>query len=147
MLLSSCAGFALLFFSMIFMLRFTFPHNYVASKTRLVLHRPGRAVLHRMQGHSHSWVLFPSLGHKYSFQLARTRFPFHASMVLPFPPQAAISQISFYLGYCEKPILLLGKNSNLCACSADADSSHSQSKVEQDHHGAHKCHHFRFSGL
>lgn len=54
--------------------------------------------------------LLPSLGQKCNFQAARVRFPLRAHIVLPFPPQVAISQVSFNLGYCEMPILSLGKN-------------------------------------
>lgn len=74
--------------------------------------------------------LFPNLGHKYNFQVAKVRFPLHAHIVLPFPPQVAISPPSFYLGYCEMPILLLGKTSNLNVGSADADSGRCQLQVE-----------------
>lgn len=54
--------------------------------------------------------LLPGLGQKCNFQAARVRFPLRAHIVLPFPPQVAISQVSFNLGYCEMPILSLGKN-------------------------------------
>lgn len=74
--------------------------------------------------------LFPNLGHKYNFQVARVRFPLHIHIMLPFPPQVAISLPSFYLGYCEMPILLLGKTSNLNVGSADADCGHCQLQVE-----------------
>lgn len=146
MLLSSCARFALLFFSCFLCRGLPFatvvlPQEQSWSSTDQAQRGcTGCKVTPTLD------FLFPNLGHKYNFQVARVRFPFHAHTMLPFPPQVTISQVSFYLGYCEMPILPLGKNSNLNVCSADADSGCCQLQVEQDHHSARESLHFGFSG-
>lgn len=43
------------FFSMLFMLRFTFPHDFVAPRTKLALHKPCTVRLCRMCAYSYCW--------------------------------------------------------------------------------------------
>lgn len=126
-MLSSCASLAVLFFFRALCAEVYLSPRLCCPKNKAPPTRHGQAA---QDARSLLLLIFffllSSLGHKYNFQVARVEIS------PPCTPQAAISQVSFKLGYCEMSILSLGKNSNRNVCPGDADSSHGQLQVEQE---------------